>query len=261
MDKRIFQIFQKQKQEEINRNHLNFSEDYCEYLINSMQSLKFEKEEIVEFKQNWMSYQKCLEVFFKASSIEEVVSAKLEILPRYRNLKYQESRIKDEFVKDWEQNLTKAIPGNYRQFAILVQALQIDDFRNPGRGQAIACSLFTDKFQKLYQDHCLGYVYDLRHKDIILASTTDANTNFSDPVGSWNLYGEAFYSFQEFVDKCISGKLNEITFNRSSWAGQKPCGVFIREGISERGRELAHFATELRGIHLYEYGNGILKIS
>lgn len=274
MDERIFQIFQNQKQEDIDKNCLNFSKNYYEYLKNSMQSLKFEEEEILEFERVWMSYQKWLDLFFKANSIEEAIRVKLQIVRECRKLKHQENRVREKFVKDWEKNLTKAIPGDYQQFAILVQTLSFDDFRNPGRGQAIACSLFTDKFQKLYLDRYLGYVYDLRHKDLILASTTDANTNFSDPidfkakyesvigaaVGNWNLYGEAFYSFQDFVDRCSPNQFSEVVFNRSSWAGQKPCGVFIKEGISDRGRQLAQLAAELREIPLYEYRNNILKI-
>lgn len=94
-------------------------------------------------------------------------------------LLFWENQIKEKFKADWNFHLTKNVKGEYKEYAIIIQACQVIDFRNPGRGEAIACSLFTNNLQKLYQNRSLGYVYDLNNRDIILAINRTRNSRLT----------------------------------------------------------------------------------
>lgn len=257
-------------------SYFKFFKDYYEYLVRSMQSLKFHTWRIEEFQKEWFGYSKPMNEFLNTREVSIMLKLRGNIHSSFSFLNSAENQIKEKFIEDWNKHLTPADKGIYSEFAFLVQALQESDFCNPGREQVISCSLFTKEFQKLYQDRNLGYVYNLKNRDLILVSTSDAHSHFVPPesfcgenysgsvfgsaFGFAYVMGEAFWSFDDFVSKCKSDEMSEIIFHRTSWEGQLPSGVFIREGISERGQRLAYLASELQGIPIYYYKNGTLQI-
>lgn len=277
MDDHIIDLFQGEPGSVIFLDAFKFSESYYRYLKKSMDSLEFENSSLQDFSAIWKDYRDSLQKFFCSKDVVETIKLKRHIERVSLDLKFYEDQVKVKFTQDWNLHLTKLQEGEFKEFAVIVQVLSNEDFRNPGRGKVIASSLFTEHLQVLYQHRCLGFVYDLVDKDILLASTSDANSSFSeleefDPRLSYhsNVIGsilgraflreEAFFSFKEFKDKCSSDHLNEILFNRTSWRNQLPSGVFIREGISEENRELALMTAKLRKIPICEYIGGVLKI-
>lgn len=269
-------VVKKDIMETVGASCFKFSKDYYEYLVRSMQSLKFNTGRIEEFQKEWSGYSKPVHEFLNTREIPIMLKLRGNIYSSFSFLDSVENQIKERFVEDWGKHLTPADKGIYSEFAFLVQILQESDFCNPGRGQAISCSLFTKEFQKLYQDRNLGYVYNLKNRDLILVSTSDAHSHFVPPesfcgenysgnvfgsaLGFAHVMGEAFWSFDDFVSKCKPDEMSEIIFHRTSWEGQLSSGVFIREGVSERGQRLAYLASELQGIPIYYYKNGTLQI-
>lgn len=277
MDNYIIELLKEEPYKDTFLDAFRFSESYYEYLKRSMVSLNFESSSIQDFSVEWEDYRRSLKEFLHSKNAKETIKLKRYIENLCFDLKFYENRIKDTFIKDWNLHLTRLQEGEFEEFAIIVQVLGSEDFRNPGRGKVIASSLFTKQLQMLYQRRYLGFVYDLVNRDILLASTSDANSSFSELdefnpslnyhnniigniLGSASLQGEAFFSFGQFQEKCSPNHLNEIIFHRTSWRNQLPSGVFVREGISEEGRELACMTAKLRKIPICEYVDGVLRI-
>lgn len=270
------EVVKKEITEIVDMSSIKFSDDYYEYLVRSMQSLKFDAWRIEDFQQEWSGYRTQMSEFLNINDVSTMIKLRGKVFHGFSWLKNVENQIKEKFVEDWNKHLTPADRGVYSEFAFIVQAMQESDFRNPGRGQAVACSLFTDKLQKLYHERNLGYVYNLKDQDIIFVSAFDAHSHFVPPerfsgdaysgrvigsaFGFAHVKSEAFWSFDDFVSRCKPDEISEILFHRTSWEGQLPSGVFLREGISESGQRAAHLASELRGIPLFYYRNGTLQI-
>lgn len=277
MDDYIIGLLQGSSHEDIFLDAFKFSEFYYEYLKRSMVSLKFENSSIQDFSNEWRDYRDSLQKFMYSKDVKEAIKLKHCIERLCSDLKFYEDQVKIKFTQDWNLHLTKLQEGEYEEFAIIVQVLGNEDFCNPGRGKVIASSLFTEQLQTLYQHRYFGFVYDLMDRDILLASASDANSSFSELdefnpslnyhgnvigniLGRVSLQGEAFFSFNEFKNKCSLNHLNEIIFNRTSWRNQLPSGVFVKDGISEENKQLALLTAKLRKIPICEYDGKVLKI-
>lgn len=248
---------------------------YADYLQNSLLSLNFDDKEKKEFANALFDYRKGFDTFFNFNDVKTLVRAKSEIIDAQNVLDYYERRLKERFISNWEDHLTDNV-GEYSKFAIIVQATGEIDFRNPGRGHAIACSLFTDKLQKLYHDRKFGYVYNLKERDLVVACTRDAGANFSTPLefyaemdyytvigsllGYAHLENQSFRFFDDFISQCDVNHLNEIIFARSSYYGQLPSGVFLHEGASEKECELVYLTARLRCLPIYEFKGNCLHV-
>lgn len=276
-DDYVISLLKKEPCKDISLDAFKFSESYYEYLRRSMVSLKFDDSSIKDFCVGWRDYRNCLKKFMDSRDVMEAIKLKGRLQRLCADLEFYEQQVKISFTRDWNTHLTRLQEGEYSEFAIIVQALGNDDFRNPGRGKVIAGTLFTKQLQALYQNRYFGFVYDLMDRDILLVSSSDANTDFSEldeskaglkhhsnvigeVLGRASLQGEAFFSFEEFKTKCSSDYFNEIIMGRTSWRGQLPSGVFIREGISEENKQLALLTAKLRKIPVCEYDCGTLKI-
>lgn len=213
MDERIIGMLEKVSYGSVFLDAFKFSESYYGYLNRSMFSLGFETSSVQDFNTNWKDYRDSLQEFMCSKDVPEAVKLKRHVERVCENLKFYENQVKEKFIQDWNLHLTKLQEGEFKKFAIIVQVLGNEDFRNPGRGKVIASSLFTEQLQVLYQHRCLGYVYDLIGRDILIASTSDVNSNFSELdefnptiahhstvigniLGTASLHGEAFFSFK-----------------------------------------------------------------
>lgn len=181
MDEYFFKLIKGDPIKKAPTSSLKYYNQYADYLKRSLSALHFNNYDKNDFFNALNDYQNNCDLFFNSNDASVVAQAKLKIIHSQETLDFYEKRIKEQFIFDWNKNLTQEL-GEYSNFAIIVQATGEFDFRNPGRGYAIACSLFTDKLQKLYYDRKIGYVYNLLDRDLIIASTRDACSNFTNPL-------------------------------------------------------------------------------
>jgi len=236
---------------------------YADYLQRSLDSLGFGNDVKDSFATHLKKYQECWNTFFRSGNVIKVGQAKLEIMRIQEVLEDHEKIIKYTFNTDLSKHLSYK-PGEYTEFAILVEPTNQCEFIHPGRSCTIECSLFTEKLQTLDHNCKLGYVYDLLERDLVIASTQDVDYRFHSPLRfdaklpyhalidsaleHTCLVGQSFRFFKDFVSKCDPEYPNNIIFARSSYSGQLSSGVFLHEEASSEERELAYLAAKLRNL-------------
>lgn len=231
------------------RTMSKYCNHYADYLQRSLDSLDFSDYVKDSFATHLKDYRKCWDTFFRSGNVIEVGRAKLEIMNIQEVLEYYEKSIKYTFGVDLSKNLS-CNPGEYTEFAILVEPTKQCEFIYPGRSCTIECSLFTENLQALECGCTLGYVYDLLERDLVIASTQDVDYRFHSPLRfdaklpyhalidsaleHTCLAGQSFRFFKDFVSHCDPEYPNKIIFARSSYSGQLPLAFFFMRRLLRR---------------------------